>query len=138
MIRQDYIMRMIEQLGAIIARMVRRRESGQHAQALREGEAAYDLLGVPRELCEVLDTPTLAGMLRDPDKIRAMARIAWEEGRIYSAQGDPLAGFARLRRALELFLEARAIAPAADDEPSILELSRVVHAQHLDPRYRSA
>lgn len=136
MIREDYIIRMIQQIAAIVARMVSRRSSGQLEQALREGDGAYDLLGVPRELCDVLDTPTLAGMLRDPDKIRAMARLSWEEGRIHGAKGDPLTSFARMRRALELFLEARASAPAEGDEEAILELSRVVHADHLDPRYR--
>jgi hypothetical protein len=136
-IREDYIIRMIRQVGQFLARMVSRRSSGQLEQALREGDGAYDLLGVPRELCDVLDTPTLAGLLRDPDKMRAMARLSWEESRIYAAKGDPLTSFARMRRALELFLEARALAPSADDETSILELSRAVHASHLDARYQA-
>lgn len=138
MIREDYLIRMIQQIAAVLARMVNRRSSGQLEQALREGDAAYDLLGVPRELCDVLDTPTLAGMLRDPDKIRALARLSWEEGRIFGAQGDPLAGLARMRRALELFLEARAIAPGDGDDDAILELSQVVHARPLAPRDQRA
>jgi hypothetical protein len=140
-IREDYLLRMIQQLADAVARMAARRTSGQLEQALREGEAAYDLLGVPRELCDVLDSPALADRLRDPDKIRAMARLAWEEGRIWGAKGDPRAGLARMRRALELFLEARARAPADGDEAdaaAILELSRIVPAEHLAPRYRSA
>jgi hypothetical protein len=133
---EDYIIRLIKQVAEAIARMAARRSSGQLEQALREGDAAYDLLGVPRELCDVLDTPTLAGMLRDPEKIRAMARLSWEEGRSFEAKGDPRTGSARTRRALELFLEARAIGPIPDDEAAILELSRVVDAKHLAPRYR--
>ena len=42
----------------------------------------------------------------------------------------------RYRKALELFLEARAIDPQPADESAILELSRYVHANQLDPRYR--
>lgn len=138
MIREDYLIRMIRQIAEALARMAARRSSGQLEQAMREGDAAYDLLGVPRELCEVVDTPTLAGMLRDPDKIRAMARLSWEEGRILEGKGDPLAGFARTRRALELFLEARTLGDGDDDDAAILELSRVVDARHLAPRYRRA
>ena len=135
-IREDYIMRIIRQLAVALARIAGFRKAGKHQEALDEAGKLYDELGVPREVCDVVDTPTLAGLLVHPDKIRALAQVCWEEGRIYQAQGDPLTGFARLRRALELYLEARALAPEPDDDTSILELSRTVPARELDARYQ--
>jgi hypothetical protein len=40
------------------------------------------------------------------------------------------------RRAFELYLEARAIEPADDDETMISELARLVPSNQLDERYR--
>lgn len=137
MIREDYIMRLIRQIAEAVARMIRRRESGDLEAALRDADALFDLLEIPRELCDVVDTPTLAGLLRDPERMRLAARVFWEEGHVVKAMGDPLGAFARYRRALELILEARAAGPEhPDDAPSILELSRLVPAAHLDARYR--
>ena len=133
-------MRLIRQVVEAVARMLKLRTGGDPAAALRQAESIYDALGVPREVCDVVDTPTLAGMLRHPDKMRALARLSWEEGHAHKALGDPLTAFARYRRALELLLEARALAPDGDrdeeDDASILELSRLVPAAELDARYR--
>lgn len=136
MIREDYIMRIIRQLGVALARIAGFRKAGKHEEALDESGKLYDELGVPREVCDVVDTPTLAGLLKHPDKIRALAQVCWEEGRIYQAKGDPLTSFGRLRRALELFLEARTLAPEPDDDLAILELFRTVPARDLDARYQ--
>jgi hypothetical protein len=137
MFREDYIMRLVRQVAEVLARMVNRRAAGDHRAAIQQADELYDTLGVPREMCDVVDTPTLAASLRHPDKMRALARISWEEGHAHKALGDPLTAFARYRRALELLLEARAAEPHPDDDPAILELSRHVAAQHLDPRYRT-
>jgi len=138
MYREDYLMRMIRQLAEALARIAGLRKAGDLRQALDAVDRLYDELGIPRELVDVVDTPTLAGMLGRPDKIRAAAMLLWEEGHLYKAKGDPLAAFAKYRRAHELFLEARAQDPQAEDDSAILELSRVVPAQHLDPRYRAS
>ena len=134
-------MRLIRQVAEAVARMLKLRTGGDPAAALRAAEPLYDALGVPRELCDVVDTPTLAGMLRHPDRMRALARLSWEEGHAHKALGDPLTAFARYRRALELFLEARALATGDDrdeeDDACILELSRLVPAAELDARYRA-
>jgi hypothetical protein len=138
MIREDFILRMIRQLAEALARIARLRTEGKYERALDDAGRLYEDLGVPREVCDVVDTPTLAGLLAHPDKMRALAQVCWEEARIFQASGDPLGAFGRQRRALELFLEARAIQPAADDDAAILELSRTVDARHLDARYRDA
>ena len=61
MIREDFLMRLIRQATEAIARMIRKRDDGEYDAAQRDADGAYDLLGIPRELCDVVDTPTLAG-----------------------------------------------------------------------------
>jgi hypothetical protein len=139
MFREDYVMRLIKQFADAIARVLRLRQKGDHQAALDEAGRLFDeLFAIPREVVDQVDTPTIASMLRRPDKMRAAAMLFWEEGHVYKAKGDPLTAFARYRRAHELFLEARALDPTEDDDSAILELSRVAPASELDPRYRRA
>jgi tetratricopeptide (TPR) repeat protein len=136
-IRDDYLMRLIKQLAEFVSRIAGYRRAGRLDDAQDEAERAWsELFDIPRELALVLDTPTLAGMLREPERMRAAARLSWEEGRILTAQGDPLNAAGRYRRAFELYLEARAIAPSEEDDDAVLELSRVIPAAEIDPRYR--
>src|SRR5262245_56358987 len=101
MLREDYIMRIIRQLGEFLARIVRKREKGDLAGALQEAERAYDgLFDVPREIADSVDTATLVGLLKHAEVVRAAANLFWEEGRIYKGKGDPLTAFLRYRRAL--------------------------------------
>jgi tetratricopeptide (TPR) repeat protein len=138
MLREDYVMRLIRQIVELVARVAKLREAGEHDRALQEASRWYeDLLGMPPNLSDAVDAATLAELLKEPDTIRAAARLSWEEGKLYKAKGDPLTAFGRYRRALELYLEARALAPDDDDDSAILELSRVVAAEHLHPRYRT-
>jgi len=136
-IHRDYLMRVIRQLVEAIARMLKLREAGDLEAALREGEAAYDLLGVPRELCDVADTPTLAGLLRRPELMRVAAKLFCEEAEIYERQRDPMAAFQRRRRALELTLEAHAVDPEEQDREVIRDLVRRVPQADLSPEYRA-
>lgn len=138
MIRDDYIIRLIKQLGDFLARIARRRKEGQLDQALSDADGAWsELFDIPRELCDIVDTPTLAGMLRDPERMRAAAQLFWEEGRIHAARADPLTASLKYRRAFELMLEARALQPTEEDDSAVMELSRLVPAGQLDPRYRA-
>ncbi len=135
MLRDDYLMRLIRQLVDFIARIAGHNRRGEHDKALSEAARAWDdYLDVPRELVDVTDTPTLAAMLRDPAKMRAAAQLLIEEGRAYAGKRDPVTATRRYTKALELYLEARVIAPEADDDGVMFELSREA-ATHLDQRY---
>ncbi|HSD87530.1 MAG TPA: hypothetical protein VLB44_08440 [Kofleriaceae bacterium] len=136
--REDYLIRLIRQVAQFLARIAGHRDKGEHRQALAETERAWsDVIGHPRELVDVVDTPTLASMLREPEKMRAAARLLFEEGKTRAASGDPVHATICYRRAVELTLEAKAIEPHPDDEVMLFELGRVVQMNQLDPRYRA-
>ena len=81
MIREDFILRLIKQLADFVAKIAGYRQSGDLARAQEEIERARDeLLGLPPGLIDAVDTPTLVDLLRHPDKLRAAARLSWEEG----------------------------------------------------------
>ena len=137
MFREDYIMRLVKQLADFVARIAGFRQEGEFERAQEEIERARDeLLGFPPGLVDTIDAATIVSLLRHPDKIRAAARLFWEEGLLLKARRDPLTAAGRFRRAFELYLEARAIDPTEDDTAAILELSRLVPASQLDARYR--
>lgn len=137
MFRQDYLIRLIEQLGQAIRRIAGLNDAERYEDALDEVERRWnDLLGVPHELISAVDTPTLASMLRAPETMRAAVRLLVEEARALAGKGDPVHATLRYRLAIELLLEARAIAEDPDDEAVLLELSRHVRVNQLDARYR--
>jgi len=103
-IGQDYLMRLIEQLTAVIARMLGLRKSGRASQALAEAEHGYDLLGLPSGLIDVLSAPALAELLGSPEKIRLVADVLEEEATCLEALGDPRAA---QKRTLAAELRAR-------------------------------
>src|SRR5262245_1440007 len=139
MLRDDYIIRLIKQLGQFLARMAGKRKDEDFEGAIAEAGKAWDeLIGHPRELLDVVDTPTLAAMLKEPARMRAAGQLLIEEGRAYAGKRDPVHAAVCYRRAWELYLEARLIEPSEDDHAVLGELARLVPANQLDPRYRGA
>lgn len=139
MLRDDYIIRLIKQLGAFLARIVGRRKAGDFEGALAEaGKAWDDLIGQPpRSLVDVIDTKTLVELLGyEPAKLRVAAKLLTEEGRAYAGKGDPAHAAVCYRRAWELYIELHLIEPSEEDDEAISELARLVPANQLDPRYR--
>jgi len=137
-LREDYLERMIRQLAEAIARIAGWTANGKLEDAIRETDRAWDeLLDVPRDLVDRLDGPTLAQLLGEPAKMRVAAELLAAEARVHQAKGNPVHALLCNRRALELFLEARALDPEPRDETAILELSRHVPKTEIDPRYRT-
>jgi hypothetical protein len=135
--RQDYLLRMIEQLAEAVRRIAGLRRAGDFAAARKSAEDEWEkLLGLSHDLVNVVDTPTLASMLREPANMRVAAHLLVEEARALASGGDPIHATLRYRTALELVLEARALEPKTEDDEMILELSRVVHGNQLDARYQ--
>lgn len=104
-IRDDFIMRMVAQLAAAVARMLGLRNAGQHEEALREAEQAHSLLGLPAGLLDRVDAATLASILgHQPAKLTAVADVLDQEAAAMTALGDPRA---EGRRALAAGLRQR-------------------------------
>jgi hypothetical protein len=143
MFQEDYLLRVIQQLVDAIARIAGLNRRGEHDQAVVEADQAWsDLLGVPAELAATVDSRTLAGMLREPARIRLAAQLVREQARALTGKGDAAGAAVRCRRALELWLEARATEPRGrgagdNDEAAIGELAHVVPADQLAPRYQA-
>jgi len=141
MFREDYLLRMIQQLVDAIARIAGLNRRHDHDQALVEADQAWSgLLGVPIELVHAVDSRTLAGMLREPPRIRLAAQLAREQAHALAGKGDAVGSAARCRRALELRLEARALEPndrVAEDDAAIRELADLVPVDKLAPRYQA-
>lgn len=134
MYRQDYLMRMIQQLAESIARAAGFNRAGDHDKALAATARAWDeLLDAPREVIATASAATLATLLRDPARMRAAAQLSYEEGRACDGKSDPRGAQLHYRRALELVREARARQPSDSDDAAMLELSRLVPAE-LTPR----
>ncbi|MFT3693102.1 MAG: hypothetical protein QM831_08165 [Kofleriaceae bacterium] len=138
MLRDDYLNRMIRQLAEFLARISGAASAGKTESALDEASRAWqDLLDVPRDLVDRLDGPTLARLLADPAKMRAGAELLAAEARVHRQKGDLIHYTQCSKRAMELFLEARAIDPQDSDDAAIMELGRVVPPNEIDPRYKS-
>src|ERR687886_368635 len=103
----DYVLRLIESLGAFLARIRKLREDGEHAAALAEIERTLgELLGPTGGLVARLDSATAAQLVGDPRRLGAWAHLLAAEGDVREELGHAAAAEATRRRALELALEA--------------------------------
>ena len=141
MIREDYIIRLIRQFAEFLARIAGHTKRREYDAALEEADRAWtNVLEVPRELVDRVDSPTLAAQsaARAREVPGSAARLLTEEASAYAGKRDPLHAGMCYRRAYELYLEARAIDPTDADDAAIFELSRLVPPGEIDPRYRAS
>ncbi len=104
MIEKDYIMRMIAQLSAVLAKVLFAKQAGQYEEAAQLLEKSYgELFGLSGELLESLDAETLAGLLGDREKIKALATLLKEEGDVFAAQNEGAKSRQRYAKSLALF-----------------------------------
>lgn len=149
----DYVLRLIESLGAFLARIRKLREDGEHAAALAEIERTLgELLGPTGGLVARLDSATAAQLLGDPRRLDAWAHLLAAEGDVREELGHGAAADAARRRALELALEAiqhldmaRTRDALRRDDPRrgelrrlVSELARLVDPGRIGDRYQEA
>lgn len=117
MIERDYLMRMIAQLAAVLAKILFAKKSQNYAEALLLTQNAYaQLLGLNGELVEKMEAATLTLLLGDKEKIKALATLLQEEGEVLHLQGKFAESKAKDEKALALFQEALRRYPAGDTE----------------------
>lgn len=106
-VRQDYLLRMIEQAFDVIRRLRARRLDGDPAAGVRDADGAVDeLLGPAAAVARRLDPSTAAQLIRNPEQVVLWARITAEKAEALRELGDEPAAHTAGRRALELAIEA--------------------------------
>jgi hypothetical protein len=111
MLKHDYILRLIEQIARVFARLLQR-VSGDPQQALGDelDRALQDLSGLSLDLVATLSLDGLLEMLRadgEPDVPRtlAVAELLYLHALVRERQGDESGAFGVRVRALTLYLE---------------------------------
>lgn len=135
--REDYVLRQIRGIAAMLARLAGLRLSGSVEEARAELEKAYgSVLGPQAELLRRVDSRTAAKLLRDPERILGLAQLLREEA---EQESDPARGASLRVRAAELGLEAVRLAPESEAIREFLRgLSPGVDRERLTPEDRAA
>ncbi len=106
MITNDYIMRLVKQLGEAIVNISKLRKRKEYVQAHEAvGDACDELLGHQPQFLDVLDAANAARMLSRWFKIKAYASLLEADAQIYAAEGDAERASQIRLRALEVYLE---------------------------------
>lgn len=109
---QDYILRMIQQMGLFTTYILGKRRKGEDEEALVEVREAYGrMTGMHASLVHGLNEDDLLAMLTvqgatHPERLVAMAILLQEEGVIYSDLDRVNEALPRMQKALRLYLEA--------------------------------
>lgn len=117
MIRKDYIERLIEQLAAAFAALLklRRGRKLEEAQQLIR-DTALSVLGMEYSTLTMADAASTAQLLAHPRRVVGLARLVAEEAELFHEQGNAARASLRWGLALELFLEARAMGVTLEGE----------------------
>lgn len=126
-VERDWLVRMVEQIAAALARVLASRRAGAFDEAREELErVARDAAGLELSLLEHLDAASAAALVRDPARLAALARLGLERARVEGDAGDDAAAGRWAGRAAALGRLARdrgasldpELAAAADGAPA--------------------
>lgn len=110
--QRDVVLRWIEQLGLVVARLLRGPGEADLALAAEQVRAAItQILGPLHETVPKLDAASAAGLLHDPERIYGYARLLGLQAAIEQAGGNANFGDTRAR-AVAMVREAMARATA--------------------------
>jgi hypothetical protein len=141
LVQRDYILRLIESVAAALARIVRRRETGDLAGARRESQIATDeLLGPLSSLARSVDSRTAADLISEPWRLTAWAGLLSEDAETLRQMGQEEPARRQELRAMELILEARLRGAEFDSQGHALlhHLRRRIPNDSLGTRYADA
>lgn len=112
MFRRDYIVRMIEDMTAMVAKVLTLKQERKTTEALWEiDELLNRYFPLNSRLLNSLSVEDIIDMFRfgdvvESDKLQGLAKLLKEEGSIYAANDDKDAALFRRMRALHLYLYA--------------------------------
>ncbi len=117
MAQRDIVLRWIEQLARLVARLLGKGLPGDLATAREQvDDAVVSLLGPLAPTLPHLEAESAADLLQDPERVFAYARLLDLDAAILQASGDHLAAGERRSRAVLLAQEAVARSPDARAE----------------------
>jgi Tfp pilus assembly protein PilN len=115
--QEDYLLRMLRQMGAVLARMLGLKNGGQVHEALQSVDHAEgELLGPLAEVVPRVDSATAAHIVGHPLRIAAWARLLHERADLLRLAGDAAGAALAATRAHELAAEARARAEGYESD----------------------
>ncbi|CAN5631727.1 DUF6483 family protein [soil metagenome] len=141
---QDYILRMIQQIGIFITRILRLREDGDFDEALTVLDRAYGrLAGLPGSLIHAISEDDLVNLMsaQGPvatERFLALGELLREEGLTYEAQGAESEALPRYVKSLRMYLEViRTDSDLSQTElPGLDDVIRRVSGQPLNASTR--
>jgi hypothetical protein len=137
MMKRDYLLKQLERLGALIARVLRSKAEQNLDEAFQEVTLAHEeIFAKHRDLIRYADSTTLANMLGDDGLVRGLAALTAAEAELYDAKGDAVTATMKRLRALELYVEAKLGGTRADDGDTIRALAASVPDTLIPERYR--
>ncbi|HET8722987.1 MAG TPA: hypothetical protein VFM53_02205 [Anaeromyxobacteraceae bacterium] len=87
MLRDDFVMRMVRQLAAALARIAGLRNAGLLDEAAERLDEAFAALGVDPKLAGSADAALLLGLTADPARREALRRLLEERDALAAARG---------------------------------------------------
>jgi hypothetical protein len=111
MLTEDYLIRRISQVLALLLHAIGLRKDGQIVAAMTDVEIALELLlGMRADLLKQMDDPNLLQLLTirgdlDLERLALVIDLYTEEAKLYEAQGQAAACFQDYLRALNFSLE---------------------------------
>lgn len=141
LVQRDYILRLIEAVAAALARISRRRESGDLQGARREAQiATVEFLGPLASIVGSVDSRTAADLIGESWRLAAWAQLLGADAETLRLMGQSDAADRNDRRAAELLLEVhlRGEALDADAAATLQALEPRVPVASLDERYQDA
>jgi hypothetical protein len=119
----DYLMRAVEQLSALIAAIVGKLRAGSLEEAEQGLSQAYDtLLAGDRVFLDMVDARTLSNLLGSQEKTRLLAKLSLIEAKLSERQGDLARSEQLTARARELAAIARGAGTEDEDDTLSLDL----------------
>lgn len=137
MFERDYFLRLLKQLSALLAAILKLKREEKLDAALEQLQGAFPpFFGIEYRTLVGFDSASVAQLLVDSTRIKILAQLLEEEADIHRRRGDVQLSAAKQLHALELYIEAAQRNPA-DSEVSaaILRLSSRAELTDLGERY---